>query len=552
MSSPEILSKLNVGSGLNNTDIISAIVDAETIAQKEAIDRDEAEFTNQISAFSLLQTQITDFRTTVRALEETNASTHTGSSSSTTVATFEATGVTDNDDINSSLVVSSLASAHSLVSSAVSSSSSLVGEGTLTIDFGTWSTTSSTNDTFSANSGKSSFSVNTTSTTTLAQLRDSINNAVSDSDGDGDNDLTASILYNGTNYVLVLKANQGAANGIRVTPSDSSSATLSNIFQYTTSTKNLSQTAAPADASFSVDGISMTRANNRITDLYQGYTLNLLSTNSSAITISATENSGTIESLVEDFVDAYNTLYVNATALSAPGQTGDTSGPLASDSTVFRILRGLRELSTTSITGYKGGPYTLSLLGVQTQRDGSLFLRKDTLKNTLAANSNIINAVFRDTNDTDNSAVEITRYTRDTLYGTYALTKSGGNYVLNGDSTLAQNGSVYTSSTGNTNGMELTITDTNVTSANVYFGESLLSKIDTQLSQYLKFNGDIRNRVNNLNESLNEITDRRNKYDTLVAKLTERYTRQFANMEGAVAGLKETGDMISKMLEKPD
>ncbi len=256
MSSPEILSKLNVGSGLNNTDIISAIVDAETIAQKEAIDRDEAEFTNQISAFSLLQTQITDFRTTVRALEETNASTHTGSSSSTTVATFEATGVTDNDDINSSLVVSSLASAHSLVSSAVSSSSSLVGEGTLTIDFGTWSTTSSTNDTFSANSGKSSFSVNTTSTTTLAQLRDSINNAVSDSDGDGDNDLTASILYNGTNYVLVLKANQGAANGIRVTPSDSSSATLSNIFQYTTSTKNLSQTAAPADASFSVDGIS--------------------------------------------------------------------------------------------------------------------------------------------------------------------------------------------------------------------------------------------------------------------------------------------------------
>ena len=123
---------------------------------------------------------------------------------------------------------------------------------------------------------------------------------------------------------------------------------------------------------------------------------------------------------------------------------------------------------------------------------------------------------------------------------------------LNGDSTLAQNGSVYTSSTGNTNGMELTITDTNVTSANVYFGESLLSKIDTQLSQYLKFNGDIRNRVNNLNESLNEITDRRDKYDALVAKLTERYTRQFANMEGAVAGLKETGDMISKMLEKPD
>ena len=102
-----------------------------------------------------------------------------------------------------------LASAHSLVSGAVSSTGSLVGAGTLTIDFGTYSTSSSTNDTFSANSAKTSFSVTTSSSTTLAQLRDAINNGVSDSDGDGENDLTASIMYNGTNYVLVLKANQG-------------------------------------------------------------------------------------------------------------------------------------------------------------------------------------------------------------------------------------------------------------------------------------------------------------------------------------------------------
>ena len=170
----------------------------------------------------------------------------------------------------------------------------------------------------------------------------------------------------------------------------------------------------------------------------------------------------------------------------------------------------------------------------------------------MSVNSNIINAVFKDTNDTDNSSVSLTGYSKDTAYGTYALTKSSGNYILNGDSTLSQSGSTYTSSSGDTNGMALTITDTSVESANIYFGESLLSKIDTQLSQYLKFNGDIRNRVNNLNRSLSEITERRQQYDSLVASLTERYTRQFANMEGAVAGLKETGDMISQMLEKPE
>ena len=102
---------------------------------------------------------------------------------------------------------------------------------------------------------------------------------------DGTNDLTASIMYNGSDYVLVLKANQGAANAIRVTASDASSSTLSNAFEYNTSDKTLTQSVSAADASFTIDGISMTRSNNTITDLYEGYTLQLLATNSSAITI---------------------------------------------------------------------------------------------------------------------------------------------------------------------------------------------------------------------------------------------------------------------------
>ena len=52
MSTPEILSKLGIGSGLNNSEIISAIVDAETIAEKEEL-RDEADYSNKISAFGL-------------------------------------------------------------------------------------------------------------------------------------------------------------------------------------------------------------------------------------------------------------------------------------------------------------------------------------------------------------------------------------------------------------------------------------------------------------------------------------------------------------------
>ena len=322
----------------------------------------------------------------------------------------------------------------------MSSTGSLVGAGELTIDFGAFSTTSSTNDTFSANSSKTSFTITTTSSTTLAQLRDSINNTVSDSDSDGTNDLTASIMYNGSNYVLVLKANQGAANAIRVTASDASSSTLSNALEDNTSDKTLTQSVSAADASFTIDGISMTRSNNTITDLYEGYTLQLLATNSSAITISALENTTTLEGYMQDFVDSYNTLYSTISGLTQANSGLDTSGVLVSDSTATRILRELRAFSTTSITGYKGGPYSMSLLGISTQRDGLLSFNRNTFANTIDRNSNIINAFFTDGISTDNSAVEVSRLTADTNHGTYALSKSGSDYILD-SVTLTNSGS---------------------------------------------------------------------------------------------------------------
>ncbi len=547
----EILSKIGVGSGLNNTDIISALVEAETVAEQEKIKQDETDYSNKISAFGVVKSELKDFQLLCQALQDAGPSTHIGSSSNTTTATFTNTGVTDNDDINSSLVVSTLASAHSLVSGAVSSTGSLVGAGSLTIDFGTFSTTSSTNDTFSANSAKTSFTVTTTSSTTLAQLRDSINNGVKDSDSDGQNDLTASILYNGSNYVLVLKANQGVANAIRVTASDSSSSTLSNAFEYNASDKTLTQSVAGVDAAFTVDGISMSRSSNSITDLYEGYTLELLATNSSAINIAATENTTTLEGYMESFVASYNTLYENLETLSIAGSNISNSGPLVSDGTLGRIQRSLREFSSTSITGYKGGTYSLALLGVATQRDGTLSFSKTTFKNTISANSNAVNAFFQDTLATDNSSVEISGLSNATVPGTYALGKSGSDYTLAGV-TLSASGSNYTSASGDTSGMILTISDTSVTSANIYYGESLLSKIDETLSQFLTFNSDIETRLNNLRSSLSDITDRQTKLDDRIAKLTDRYAMQYANMESAVAGLKDTGDMISKMLEKND
>ena len=540
-STPDILTKLNVGSGMNNSEIITSLVDAERVPALERIEKNENSTKNKISAYGVLKSDISAFRDIIRDIKSSNAASHVGSSSNTTIAKFSTTGTTGSDNVDSSLVVSSLATTHTLVTGAYNNSGSTVGEGSLTIDFGTWSTTSSANDTFTANSN-SAITVTTSASTTLTQLRDSINNATDNAE--------ASILYNGTGYVLVIKGESGASNEVRVTPSGGSSSTLTNNFSYTASTKNLTQTVDGTDASFTVDGISMTRSTNTISDLFNGYTLELEATSSSAINISSTQNLDNITALLSNFIDAYNAIYTNITEMSGAAFSEDEStGPLAGDSLARSIQRELRSYTTKSLSGYEGGPYSMSLLGVQTNRDGSLTLNTSVLKNSFAVAPKIVDAIFKNQLISDNAEVEVTSIGTDTKPGSYAITKTGSDYFIDGVQMTA-NGTLYTSGSGDSNGMVMNIASSDVSSANIYYGKSLMTKIDASLSNFLEFNGDINNRISNLTDKLSDFKDQKINLDERMATLTDRYALQFSSMEQSIAGLKETGNYLDQMLKQ--
>ena len=540
-STPDILTKLNVGSGMNNSEIITSLVDAERAPALERIEKNENSTKNKISAYGVLKSDISAFRDIIRDIKSSNAASHVGSSSNTTIAKFSTTGTTGSDNVDSTLVVSSLATTHTLVTGAYNNSGSTVGEGSLTIDFGTWSTTSSANDTFTANSN-SAITVTTSASTTLTQLRDSINNATDNAE--------ASILYNGTGYVLVIKGESGASNEVRVTPSGGSSATLTNNFSYTASTKNLTQTVDGTDASFTVDGIAMTRSTNTISDLFNGYTLELEATSSSAINISSTQNLDNITALLSNFIDAYNAIYTNITEMSGAAFSEDEStGPLAGDSLARSIQRELRSYTTKSLSGYEGGPYSMSLLGVQTNRDGSLTLNTSVLKNSFAAAPKIVDAIFKNQLISDNAEVEVTSIGTDTKPGSYAITKTGSDYFIDGVQMTA-NGTLFTSGSGDSNGMVMNIASSDVSSANIYYGKSLMTKIDASLSNFLEFNGDINNRISNLTDKLSDFKDQKTNLDKRMATLTDRYALQFSSMEQSIAGLKETGNYLDQMLKQ--
>ena len=110
-------------------------------------------------------------------------------------------------------------------------------------------------------------------------MRDAINNAATDSDNDGTKDVLASIIYDGSNYMLMLKSESGASNEMKVTDSHSTPA-----YAYdTTDGAQLTQRVAGVNSAFTVDGISMSRTSNSVDDLFDGFTLDLKKTSSSAV-----------------------------------------------------------------------------------------------------------------------------------------------------------------------------------------------------------------------------------------------------------------------------
>ena len=237
--------------------------------------------------------------------------------------------------------------------------------------------------------------------------------------------------------------------------------------------------------------------------------------------------------------------------MSMQSNTGGEAGPLSGDSLARRIQRELRNYTSQSIKGYEDGPYTLSLLGVQTNRDGTLGINTNTLKNTFEKNPKVVDAIFKNQLTSDSADLSVKALGSNTKPGSFSITKSGGNFLIDG-SAMSQSGTEYTSSSGDSTGLVVNIADSNLSSANVYYGKSLMTLVDDSLTNFLAFDGDIQNRLSGLSDSLKEFAEQKLSLDQRMEKLQQRYAMQYASMETAVAGLKDTGDYLTEMLKSKD
>jgi len=378
-----------IGSGLDISTIVSALVGAEGAPKTAQLNRLETASTEKFTALGSFRSALSTFQTTLKdlssaALYEKRTATTGDSSIFSVKADSKATSG------SYSVQVFNLAQSSKVALRGVDDPTAAVGTGTLTISAG--------EKTLNVDIGDSNSS--------LSGIRDAINAAGKDSG------ISATIVTDpsgsaGSRLVLSSTAS-GTGNDITVSvDSDAIDTGDLGVLAYTPPATSDFVPAAPTDprearvisyardANFAIDGISVSSATNEIADAIEGVTITLKKAQTqesldaaTTVSLNVSQDKAGIKKSLQSFVDGYNSLMSTINSLTNVTPVGGDEGEplsaaLVGDASVRSVLSNLRNEMATAGTG---SVRILSDLGISTQRDGSLLLDADKLDTALSEN----------------------------------------------------------------------------------------------------------------------------------------------------------------------
>ncbi len=157
-----------------------------------------------------------------------------------------------------------------------------------------------------------------------------------------------------------------------------------------------SEQTSALNSKFTLDGLTLYRSSNTVSDAVDGLSLTLSKAGEPAESFGIDPGTDTIKSKVQDFISKYNSLVSHIVGkTSVDGDTGDRA-VLANDSLFTGLRYGLRSDLAQGVSGLpEGAPSTLADLGIETKRDGTLSLSSDSkLTSALQKDSGSVAAFF--------------------------------------------------------------------------------------------------------------------------------------------------------------
>jgi len=531
----DYLSALNVGSGLNTTEIIDSLVDAERAPRESLITAAKEEKTVSISALGTVKTELSTLNTSLGVIKTVNGLAPIQSGNSVAI---EISDANEASAFSHQIQVSNLAKAQTLAFDGFTSASQSLGAGSLTISFGAWNSSSGV---FTADSNQSDQTITIADgNDTLTDVKDTINAA--------DIGVYASIIDTGDgNFTLLVTSETGENNALKIVASETVS--NSGLAGLDFSSYDASQEVISAtDANFSIDGLDVVRETNIIDDVFDGIKMTLVSTTSSAETIGASWDSATALAAMNSFVISINDFRTTLSNLSSRGVNGAESGPLAGNSLTRNILSRVRNFTTQAIEGYGEDPIYLANFGMKTELDGNITLDEDVFVAAFEADPSSFNAIIKNNISSSDPNISASVITDNWTPGNYQLTvDDSGSVTIDGDSMALASG-VYSVTDGNANGLLLEIGD-DISSGTIYMGRSMINQLQQYIDDLLAYNNNIDYAIDSYNSDISEYEDKLTALDNQMIALRQRYVSQFSSMDSLVASLKKTEEGLKNMMD---
>ena len=474
MASP-ITPSTGLGSGLDIGSIVTALVNADKSAAQTQITNSQATNTLKLSGVGSLKSALTTFQTALTNLNSSTTPQFAGfSATSGTPSTLTAT--TDNTAVAGSynITVNALATGSQVASASFAGgASSAIPSGTLTI---------SQNGT--------NYNVTIPDGSTLQSTRDAINSTLAS------NGISANIVTDssGSSRLVFGSTTTGVGSDLSVSGIAGLAIDGTQVMSNPPSaTSSWAITALAQNASLTISGLTVSSKSNTVTGAVSGLTLNLLSAGSPGVGATSQVTVGTnttgLQSSIQTFVNAYNSLMTTIGNLSTP--TTDSNGnvvPAAftGDSLPRALISSIRGVLTTPGPGSQLA--VLSQLGVGT----------DPVSGNLNFNSTTFNRAM----------------TTDGLSGQVQTLFTG---------TTANSGS-----------------------------DGVLSRMTAAISSYVQTGGLLDQRTDSLNTQASSLTSQQAALDLHVTNITATLTAKYNAMDLLVGQLKATSTSITSFFSSLD
>ena len=519
-----------INSNLDTQDIINKMVSLEArsmdlVEAKKQIEQ------QKLASFKELKNRLQTFKSVVTTLNTesrfiVNKSVFSNNSSSDNNKVVDITTTSSATSGTYSLVVDNLATETKIISNGFANTTSELENGRVKVTSGSASATVTIDSTNNSLDG----------------LRLAINNLGLD--------VKASFLNDGDDTVpvrLLISGNlTGATGAVTMSYSKDSIYPVDEIsFTTTQEAKN---------ASFSIDGVSISKSSNTVSDVISGAALKLQSAGSGTISLST--DTDAITTKVSDFVDEYNevSLFLNE-QLSLDTDTEQT-GVLFGNFAVQNLQQIFRSSISSKVTGITGDYTYLSQIGISTKSDGTLILDTDKLSEALIDDIQNVSQLFSSRGTVTHSSVTFVGFTSDTAPGYYDLQVSSNVPQLSnsGASTFVNasgSGNFWAGSSGDSTGLNFRISGlTNGSYGQIWLSIGVAEILNRQLENMVdtSLNGPLVTELDTITETVDDYNITLLDQAERLLEYEESLKVKFSNLEIVLGRLNAQRDTFNSSL----